>query len=159
MVRLGNLWERTRLSLDGDDRAAFILNLHVFHLMQAISDNTADMDAGIPARGLHGEAYRGHVFWDELFVFPYLTLTLPELARSLLRYRHRRLPEARRAARAAGYAGAMFPWQSGSDGREESQTLHLNPHRDGGYPTTQPASATSAPPSPTTCGTSELPSS
>ena len=126
-VRMGNLWERLHLSLADNERASFILNLHVFQLMQTISEHTADMDAGIPARGLHGEAYRGHVFWDELFVFPYLTLTLPELTRSLLRYRHRRLPEARRAARDAGYAGAMFPWQSGSDGREESQTLHLNP--------------------------------
>lgn len=126
-VRLSNLWERLQLSLEDDEQASFILNLHLFHLMQTISENSAEMDAGIPARGLHGEAYRGHVFWDELFVFPYLTLTLPELTRSLLRYRHRRLPEARRAARDAGYAGAMFPWQSGSDGREESQTLHLNP--------------------------------
>jgi len=126
-VRLNNLWERLHLSLANDERASFILNFHVFHLMQTISENTADMDVGVPARGLHGEAYRGHVFWDELFVFPYLTLTLPELTRSLLRYRHRRLPEARRAARDAGYAGAMFPWQSGSDGREETQSLHLNP--------------------------------
>jgi len=126
-IRMGNLWERMHLSLAGDERASFILNLHIFHLMQTISPNTADMDAGIPARGLHGEAYRGHVFWDELFVFPYLTLTMPELTRSLLHYRHRRLPEARRAARDLGYRGAMFPWQSGSDGREESQTLHLNP--------------------------------
>ncbi len=127
IVRLGDLWERTHLELAEDERASFILNLHVFHLMQTVSAHTADMAAGIPARGLHGEAYRGHVFWDELFVFPYLTLTLPELSRSLLRYRHRRLPEARRAARDAGYKGAMYPWQSGSDGREESQTLHLNP--------------------------------
>lgn len=126
-VRLASLWRRLCLQLDGDDRTSFILNLHVFHLMQTISEHTADMDVGIPARGLHGEAYRGHVFWDELFVFSYLTLTLPELSRSLLRYRHQRLPEARRAAREAGYAGAMFPWQSGSDGREESQRLHLNP--------------------------------
>lgn len=126
-VRMGSLWQRLELSLDDNERASFILNLHIFHLIQTISEHTADMDAGIPARGLHGEAYRGHVFWDELFVFPYLTLTFPELTRSLLRYRHRRLPEARRAARDTGYAGAMFPWQSGSDGREESQTLHLNP--------------------------------
>jgi len=124
---LGNLWERMHVSLAGEEPASFILNLHIFHLMQTISPHTADMDVGIPARGLHGEAYRGHVFWDELFVLPYLTLTMPELTRSLLRYRHRRLPEARRAACDAGYRGAMFPWQSGSDGREESQRLHLNP--------------------------------
>ena len=59
--------------------------------------------------------------------FPVLTLRLPGLARALLRYRTRRLDAARRAARAAGYAGAMYPWQSGSDGREESQRVHLNP--------------------------------
>jgi alpha,alpha-trehalase len=85
------------------------------------------LDVGVPARGLHGEAYRGHVFWDELFIFPYLNLHLPELVRSLLLYRYRRLPEARWAAREAGYRGAMFPWQSGSNGREESQVVHLNP--------------------------------
>ena len=75
----------------------------------------------------HGEAYRGHIFWDDLFIFPVLNLRLPTITRSLLVYRYRRLPEARHAAKAAGYAGAMFPWQSGSDGREESQRLHLNP--------------------------------
>ena len=57
-----------------------------------------------------------------------LNLRSPSTTRSLLRYRYRRLPEARRAAREAGYDGAMFPWQSGSDGREESQKLHLNPN-------------------------------
>jgi alpha,alpha-trehalase len=76
---------------------------------------------------LHGEAYRGHVFWDELFIFPVLNLRLPVLTRSMLDYRFRRLAPARRAARREGRAGAMFPWQSGSDGREETQTLHLNP--------------------------------
>ncbi len=81
----------------------------------------------MPARGLHGEAYRGHIFWDELFIFPVLNLRLPAITRSLLRYRYRRLPEARRAATLAGHAGAMFPWQSGSDGREESPKMHLNP--------------------------------
>jgi trehalose/maltose hydrolase-like predicted phosphorylase len=60
-------------------------------------------------------------------MFPFLTLRFPELARSHLLYRYRRLDQARRAATAAGYAGAMFPWQSGSDGQEETQTLHLNP--------------------------------
>ncbi|MFB9836906.1 glycosyl hydrolase family 65 protein, partial [Actinoallomurus acaciae] len=84
-------------------------------------------DVGVPARGLHGEAYRGRVFWDELFVLPFLSLRFPEVVRALLRYRWRRLPAARRAAREAGHTGAMYPWQSGGDGREETQVLHLNP--------------------------------
>jgi alpha,alpha-trehalase len=82
---------------------------------------------GVPARGLHGEAYRGHVFWDEVFVFPFLNLRMPEITRALLLYRYRRLGEARVAARAAGYRGAMFPWQSGSNGREETDLQFFNP--------------------------------
>jgi alpha,alpha-trehalase len=105
-----------------------VVRLHLLQLLQTVPNRAVDLDAGVPARGLHGEAYRGHIFWDELFVFPVLNLRAPETTRSLLRYRYRRLPEARRAAREAGLAGAMFPWQSGSDGREESQKLHLNPN-------------------------------
>src|SRR5919204_525114 len=80
-----------------------------------------------PAPGWHGEPSRGHVFWDELFVFPFLAFQRPILASALLDYRHARLGAARAAARAAGYQGAMFPWQSGSNGREETQQVHLNP--------------------------------
>lgn len=93
-----------------------IVRLHIFHLLQTASPHTAELDVGIPARGWHGEGYRGHIFWDELFIYPFLVLQLPQLARSLLLYRYRRLPEARRAAHEAGYGGAMFPWQSGSNG-------------------------------------------
>ncbi|GGM68246.1 glycoside hydrolase family 65 protein [Dactylosporangium sucinum] len=122
------LWRRFRFALRGPESPALpVVRLHLFHLLQTVSDHSVDVDAGIPARGLHGEAYRGHVLWDELFVFPILNLRLPTLSRALLRYRHRRLPRARAAAAAAGSAGAMYPWQSGSDGREESQRLHLNP--------------------------------
>jgi alpha,alpha-trehalase len=121
------LWRRCRLDLDGDHDADQTIHLHAFHLLQTVSEHTIDLDAGVPARGLHGEAYRGHIFWDATFVFPFLNLRFPELTRALLRYRHRRLPEARWAARQAGYRGAMYPWQSGSDGREETQRLHLNP--------------------------------
>ncbi|HEX6207040.1 MAG TPA: glycoside hydrolase family 65 protein, partial [Actinomycetota bacterium] len=121
------LWGRFDLSLNGPERAQLVLRVHIFHLLQTASEHTIDLDVGVPARGLHGEAYRGHIFWDELFIFPFLNYRLPALTRSFLEYRHRRLPEARAAARAAGYDGAMYPWQSGSTGREESQTLHLNP--------------------------------
>ncbi|MGA5443541.1 glycoside hydrolase family 65 protein [Streptomyces griseoincarnatus] len=119
------LWRGADIRVPGE--AGRILRLHLFHVLQTLSPNTADLDVGVPARGLHGEAYRGHVFWDELFVLPYLNLHFPDVSRALLDYRHRRLPRACRAARAAGRRGAMYPWQSGSDGREETQQLHLNP--------------------------------
>jgi alpha,alpha-trehalase len=122
------LWRRFGVSIEeGDERTALTVNLHVFHLLQTISPHTGGVDAGVPARGLHGEAYRGHVFWDEVFVFPFFSFRRPRLARALLRYRYRRLREARWAAQEAGFEGAMFPWQSGSDGREETQRRHLNP--------------------------------
>ena len=125
------LWRRFRIELhDGDQPTTEIqrtVRLCVFHLLQSVSPHNVDIDAGIPARGLHGEAYRGHVFWDELFALPVLTLRLPSIARVLLRYRTRRLDAARRAACRIGQRGAMYPWQSGSDGREESQQIHLNP--------------------------------
>ena len=122
------LWEQCSVGLaDKSTGALQVLRLHLVHLLQTISPHTAELDAGVPARGLHGEAYRGHIFWDELFVSPVLSVRMPNVSRSLLLYRYRRLPEARRAAQRAGYLGAMYPWQSGSDGREVSQELHLNP--------------------------------
>jgi trehalose/maltose hydrolase-like predicted phosphorylase len=122
------LWRRFDVDVtEPADGMQAAVRLNLFHLLQSVSPHCADIDAGVPARGLHGEAYRGHIFWDELFVFPVLTLRAPALTRALLLYRHRRLPAARRAAREAGFRGAMYPWQSGSDGREESQRLHLNP--------------------------------
>jgi trehalose/maltose hydrolase-like predicted phosphorylase len=122
-----HLWFRCDVEIEGPVRASLVLRLHVFHLLQTVSPHSIDLDVGIPARGLHGEAYRGHVFWDEMFVMPFLNVRLPEVARAMLLYRWRRLPQARASARAAGHRGAMFPWQSGATGREESQTLHLNP--------------------------------
>ena len=121
------LWETCDLVLPRDARVQLLLRLHIAHVLQVCSPHTAELDAGVLARGLNGEAYRGHVFWDELYVLPYLITRLPRVARELLQYRVRRLGEARRAAEAAGYRGAMYPWQSGSDGQEETQLVHLNP--------------------------------
>jgi Trehalose and maltose hydrolases (possible phosphorylases) len=123
-----HLWQRFHISLSGKHaRALTTVRLHLFHLLQTASRNTVEIDAGLPARGLHGEAYRGHVLWDELFAFPLLNLRTPLVSRAFLLYRYRRLPPARRAARDAGRSGAMYPWQSGSDGREETPIMHLNP--------------------------------
>jgi len=123
------LWDECGIEIEtkADSDVEMKLHLHIFHLQQTVSIHSIDLDVGIPPRGWHGEAYRGHIMWDELFIFPFLNLRKPVLTRALLRYRYRRLGEARRAAREAGYRGAMFPWQSGSDGREETQRLHLNP--------------------------------
>ncbi len=131
-MRWEHLWRRFDVrfehSENGEaDRVSLIVHLYLFHLLQTLSPHTMDMDVGVPSRGWHGEAYRGHVFWDELFVFPILNLRLPEITRALLMYRYRRLDEARANAAQTGYRGAIYPWQSGSDGREESQRIHLNP--------------------------------
>ncbi len=123
-----HLWERWGLRMETDSRRLEqVHNLHVFHLLQSASPNTVGLDVGVPPRGLHGEAYRGLIMWDELFIMPLFNLRIPDISRELLMYRYRRLPRACRAAEKQGYRGAMFPWQSGSNGEEQAQTLHLNP--------------------------------
>ncbi|WP_428266110.1 trehalose-phosphatase [Haliangium sp.] len=123
----GDYWDRYDIAMEPAGPEQRMVRLHIFHLLQCVSMNSVDLDVGVPARGLHGEAYRGHIFWDELFIFPFFDLRTPEITRSLLMYRHRRLDKARALARDAGHSGAMYPWQSGSNGSEETQLIHLNP--------------------------------
>jgi beta-phosphoglucomutase family hydrolase len=121
------IWNRMDVIIHGDRSAQKLARLHVYHMMVTASPHHAQLDFGIPPRGLHGEAYRGHIFWDELYILPLYNIHYPEVTRSALMYRYRRLDQARAYARQHGYQGAMFPWQSGSDGREETQVVHLNP--------------------------------
>ena len=128
-----HLWRRFEVHIQVPEpgfklNVLMLLRLNMFHLLQAVSPNSIGLDIGVPARGWTGEAYQGHIFWDELFIFPFLNYRMPEITRALLMYRYRRLGEARAAARRAGFQGAMFPWQSGSDGQEETQEFNLNPH-------------------------------
>lgn len=125
--RWKELWERMDVVISGDREAQKLIRLHLFHMMVSASPHHAGLDSGIPPRGLHGEAYRGHIFWDELYILPLFNLHFPEVVKSVLMYRYRRLDAARANAKEYGYEGAMFPWQSGSDGREETQIIHLNP--------------------------------
>jgi len=97
------------------------LRLHIFHLLQTVSRNAVDRDVDVPARGWHGEAFRDHVLWNDLFLFPFFNLRIPPLTCELLLYRYRWLNETRWAAKEAGCAGAMYPWQSGNEG------LRFNP--------------------------------
>src|SRR5207249_6509614 len=71
--------------------------------------------------------YRRDIFWDELYIYPFINFRLTNITRGLRRYRYRRLDGARALATETGYKGAMYPWQSGSDGQEETQVVHLNP--------------------------------
>ncbi len=121
------LWYKFDLQIEGDPFSQRVLRLHMFHLLQTASIHNTNIDAGLPARGLHGEAYRGHVFWDELFAMHIFDFNMPEISKAFFMYRHRRLPQAREYAKSEGYRGAMFPWQSGSSGKEETQIVHLNP--------------------------------
>lgn len=126
-IAWSQIWSLTNMELSSAGNEVLILRFHIFHLQQTVSQNSIGRDIGVPSRGWHGEAYRGHIFWDELYIFPYINLHMPQLARSLLMYRYQRLQMARQAAKENGYCGAMYPWQSGSNGREESQKIHLNP--------------------------------
>ncbi|HMB01422.1 MAG TPA: beta-phosphoglucomutase, partial [Spirochaetota bacterium] len=121
------IWQDMDINISANAELTKILRFHAYHLMITASPHNTQLDAAVPARGLHGEAYRGHIFWDEMYILPFFIWHYPRVARSLLMYRIRRLDEARAYAREHGYKGAMYPWQSGSDGREETQVIHLNP--------------------------------
>ncbi|NHZ85063.1 MAG: beta-phosphoglucomutase family hydrolase [Planctomycetia bacterium] len=122
-----SLWQEVDIKVEGDRLSQKLLRLNIYHLLITKSNHSNKINWGIPARGLHGEAYRGHIFWDELFIIPFYCLHFPETVKSILLYRYHRLDKAREYAKINGYQGAMFPWQSSSDGTEETQTYHLNP--------------------------------
>ncbi|RRK10503.1 glycoside hydrolase family 65 protein [Lactiplantibacillus garii] len=121
-------WQAADIRVQGDITSQRMLRVNVYHsFVSAAAVESGQLDASVGARGLHGEAYRGHVFWDEMFILPFYTLHRPELAKQLLLYRYRRLPAARQNATDAGFNGAMYPWQSAHKGDEQSQFTHLNP--------------------------------
>jgi alpha,alpha-trehalose phosphorylase len=86
------------------------IRFNLFHILQA---SARAEDAGVPAKGLTGRAYEGHYFWDtEIYVLPFLTYTSPRIAKNLLSFRYKMLPQARAHARQLGHRGAMFPWRT-----------------------------------------------
>jgi alpha,alpha-trehalose phosphorylase len=86
------------------------IRFNLFHMLQA---SARAEDAGVPAKGLTGKAYEGHYFWDtEIYLLPFLTYTSPQIARNLLTFRYKMLPQARARASQLGHRGAMFPWRT-----------------------------------------------
>ena len=105
-----HLWHQFEMHIQPADpgfklNVPMLLRLNMFHLLQAVSPNSIGLDIGVPARGWTGEAYQGHIFWDELFIFPFFNFRMPEITRSLLMYRYRRLVDARVDIRARCFPG------------------------------------------------------
>lgn len=116
-------WQQADVVIDGPQEDQRAVRFAIFHLLQACS--RYDPTVSIGAKALSGEAYRGHVFWDtEIFMLPFFIYTRPQAARRLLHYRMHTLDGARAKARQAGYAGAMFAWESADTG-EETCPLHV----------------------------------
>ncbi len=86
------------------------IRFNLFHILQA---SARAEGCGVPAKGLTGQAYEGHYFWDtEIYLMPFLTYTFPRVAKNLLTFRYRMLDQARERARLLGHRGAMFPWRT-----------------------------------------------
>lgn len=110
-------WAASDITIEGDDEAQVALRFAMYHLISA-ADPTRD-DVSIGARGLTGDAYLGHVFWDtDIFALPFYIFTWPDAARALLRYRYQTLPAARAKAARLGYRGALYAWESADTGDE-----------------------------------------
>ncbi|MGK9173422.1 glycoside hydrolase family 65 protein [Yokenella regensburgei] len=117
----GEWWKRSRVEVTSvaatRDQQALDFALYQLRAMTPAHDERSS----IGAKGLTGEGYKGHVFWDtEVFLLPFHLFTRPDIARRLLRYRWHNLSQAREKARRNGWQGALFPWESARSGEEET---------------------------------------
>ena len=110
-ARLARFWRDAAIDIQGDAAAEQALRFNLFHLMQSTPGEGVTSTA---AKGLTGDGYEGHIFWDtEAYMLPVLALTAPELARSMLEFRHRTLDGAHRHAREMNHRrGALYPWRT-----------------------------------------------
>ncbi len=114
-------WERCNVVIEGDEEADLAVRFSIFQLLIAAPRH--DQRVNIGAKTLSGFGYRGHAFWDtEIFMLPLFIYTMPEVARNLLDYRYLTLPAARAKARATGYEGAWYAWESADTGEEVTPT-------------------------------------
>lgn len=108
-------WKSCDVRIEGDPEAELALRFNLYHLL-AVAPAHAQT-ASIPARGLSGQMYKGAIFWDtEIFMLPFFTHAFPLIARNLLMYRRCTLEGARRKARAYGFRGAFYAWESQDTG-------------------------------------------
>jgi trehalose/maltose hydrolase-like predicted phosphorylase len=118
-------WRDADIVVSGDDHLQRDLRFSLFQLIGAVATRG---EAALGARGLSGDGYNGHVFWDsDVFVVPFLAATCPGAARAMLEYRVRRLSTAVEQSRELGREGAKFPWESASTGREITPAVVIGP--------------------------------
>lgn len=107
---LYDFWQRSDVEIDGQPTVQQDVRFNLFQLCQATARAEG---AGVPAKGLTGQAYEGHYFWDgEIYVMPFLIYTASRIARNLLKFRHDKLTHARQRAQELGLRGAKFPWRT-----------------------------------------------
>jgi len=108
---LGAFWNDADVGIEGDDALQQGVRFNQFHLLQSAG---RDGKTNIAAKGVTGEGYEGHYFWDtEVYVFPFFLFSRPEIARALLQYRYNGLPKARERARQMAHpSGALYPWRT-----------------------------------------------
>jgi kojibiose phosphorylase len=116
-------WKKANVEIDGDPDIERAVRFNIYHLLITASEHCDDVSIG--AKGLTGEGYRGHIFWDtELFCLPFFIYLNPPVAKNLLLYRYHRLDAARMIAKERGYQGAMFPWESADTGEETTPSWY-----------------------------------
>ncbi|QKE73924.1 glycoside hydrolase family 65 protein [Arthrobacter citreus] len=115
-----DFWKKKRVIISSKDETDQIaLDFSLYHIEMMTPSHDERFSVG--AKGLTGEGYKGHVFWDtEIFIAPFHLFTEPEVARKLLTYRYLHIKEAKEKAAKNGYAGALFPWESAFTGMEET---------------------------------------
>ena len=119
-------WLASDVVIEGDDEAQQALRFAEYHL--TIAANPEDELVSVGARGLTGDAYFGHVFWDtEIYLLPFYTAVWPEAARAMLMYRFHTLPAARAKAAHMGYKGALYAWESADTGEETTPERVVGP--------------------------------
>jgi alpha,alpha-trehalose phosphorylase len=107
---LDEFWASSDVELKGDEPAQQAMRWNLFQLAQASAQT---QEHGVAAKGVTGSGYEGHYFWDtETYVVPFLSYTNPDLARKLLRFRWRQLPQARQRAADLNQVGALYPWRT-----------------------------------------------
>lgn len=112
-------WNISDVQIQGNDEDQVAVRYNIFQLIQACPEHTTKLSIG--ARGLTGEMYEGCVFWDtEIFMVPFFTLTNPEAARGLLKFRYHTLGEAKEHAKSNFFKGAMYGWQVSEKGIEQT---------------------------------------